>query len=92
MIHLKAINTQNILDACELKTNQDRTGTTMEETFLLQRNFHSKTKYNSEMHPHTIYNNNVLIGFFCKTNDYNQLCSAHHTQPFSVVAFGFFLP
>ena len=64
MIRIKAIDAQNLLDVCELTTNQDGIGTTMEGHFCCNAISIAEAKYHPEMHPNAIYNNNVLIGFF----------------------------
>lgn len=64
MIRIKAVDAQNILDVCGLTTNQDSIGTTMEGHSCWNAISIAETKYNSEMHPNAIYNNNMLIGFF----------------------------
>lgn len=61
MIRIKAVDAQNLLGVCELTTNQDRT---KEECSLCNAISIAETKYNAEMYPNAIYNNNVLIGFF----------------------------
>ena len=64
MIRIKAVDAQNILDVCRLTANQDGVGRTVEGHFCCNAIFIAEAKYNSEMHPNAIYNNNVLIGFF----------------------------
>ena len=64
MIRVKAVDAQNVLDVCELTTNQDGIGTTTKEPFCCNAIFIAEAKYNLEMHPNAIYNNNILIGFF----------------------------
>lgn len=64
MIRIKAVDAQNILDVCELTTNQDGIGTTMQGCSCCNAISIAEAKYDSEMHPHAIYNNTVLIGFF----------------------------
>ena len=64
MIRIKSVDAQNILDVCELTTNQDNIGTTAERHSCCNAISIAEAKYDSEMHPNAIYNNNVLIGFF----------------------------
>lgn len=64
MIRIKAVDAQNILDVCELTTNQNGIGTTMEGCSCCNAISIAEAKYDLEMHPNAIYNNNVLIGFF----------------------------
>lgn len=64
MIRIKAVDEQNILDVCELKTSQDDIDTTRGEHSCCNAISIAEAKYHSEMYPNAIYNNNVLIGFF----------------------------
>lgn len=64
MISVKAVDAQNVLNVCELTTNQDAIGTTTKEPFCRNAISIAEAKYNLEMYPNAIYNNNVLIGFF----------------------------
>ena len=76
MIRIKAVDAQNILDVCELSTNQDRIGTTRESCSCCNAISIAETKYNAEMHPNAIYNNNALIGFFMYQRAENQTDTA----------------
>ncbi len=76
MIRIKAVDTQNILDVCDLTTIQDSIGTTREAHFCCNAVSIAETKYNSEMYPNTIYNNTVLIGFFMYQRAENQADTA----------------
>ncbi len=64
MIRIKAVDAQNILDVCELTTNQDGIGTTIKGCSRCNAISIAEAKYHSEMHPNAIYSNHVLIGFF----------------------------
>ncbi len=64
MIRIKAVDEQNIFDVCKLTTNQNGTGTSMEEYLCCNAISIAEAKYYPEMHPNAIYNNNVPIGFF----------------------------
>ena len=64
MIRIKAVDAQNILDVCQLATNQDSIGTTMAGHFCCNAISIAEAEYDPEMHPNAIYNNNTLIGFF----------------------------
>ncbi len=64
MIRIKAVDEQNILDVCKLKTSQDDIGTTIGEHSCCNAIYIAEAKYHSEMYANAIYNNNVLIGFF----------------------------
>lgn len=64
MIRIKMVDAQNIFDVCNLTTNQNGIGTTMEEYLCCNAISIAEAKYYPEMHPNAIYNNNVLIGFF----------------------------
>ena len=72
MIRIKTVDAQNILEVCKLKTNQDCIGATMEGCLRCNAIFIAEAKYDSEMHPNAIYNNNVLIGFFMYQRAENQ--------------------
>ena len=72
MIRIKAVDAQNILDVCELTTNQDGIGRTLEGHSCCNAISIAETKYHPEMHPNAIYNNNVLIGFFMYIRTENQ--------------------
>lgn len=72
MIRIKAIDAQNILDVCELTTNQDGIGAAEKGHFCCNAISIAQAKYHSEMHPNAIYNNNVLIGFFMYKRTENQ--------------------
>ena len=65
MIRIKAVDAQNILDVCELTTNQSGIGTTMEKCLCCNAISIAEAKYDPEMHPNAIYNNNAPIGFLC---------------------------
>lgn len=64
MIRIKAVDEENILDVCELKTNQDDIRAAIEGHSYCNAISIAEAKYHSEMYPNAIYNNNVLIGFF----------------------------
>ena len=64
MIRIKAIDAENVFDVCELTTNQNGVGTTMEEFLCCNAISISEAKYYPEMHHNAIYNNDELIGFF----------------------------
>lgn len=65
MIRIKAVDAQNIFDVCELTANKDGICKKTEEHFCCNAIFIAEAKFNPEMHPNAIYNNNVLIGFLC---------------------------
>ena len=64
MIRIKAVDEENILDVCELKTKQDDIRAAIERHSYCNAISIAEAKYHSEMYPNAIYNNNVLIGFF----------------------------
>lgn len=64
MIKIKAVDEQNILDVCGLKTNQDSIHAAIEGHSYCNAVSIAEAKYYSEMYPNAIYNNNILIGFF----------------------------
>lgn len=72
MIRIKAVDAQNILDVCELTTNQNSIGTTTDGHSCNNAISVAEAKYHSEMYPNAIYNNNVLIGFFMYKRIENQ--------------------
>ena len=72
MIRIKAVDEQNVLDVCELKTNQDNIRKSIEGYSFCNAISIAKANYHSEMHPNAIYNNNVLIGFFVYQRTENQ--------------------
>ena len=76
MIRIKAVDAQNILDVCQLATNQDSIGTTMAGHFCCNAISIAEAKYDPEMHPNAIYNNNTLIGFFMYKRTENQADTA----------------
>ncbi|MGI6178063.1 MAG: GNAT family N-acetyltransferase [Eubacterium sp.] len=64
VIEIKPVDAENVFDVCELTTNQDGVGTTMEEFLCCNATSIAESKYYPEMHPNAIYNGDVLIGFF----------------------------
>ena len=76
MIRIKAVDAQNILDVCKLKTDQDSSCTTVKRASCCNAIFIAEAKFNPEMHPNAIYNNNVLIGFFMYLRAENQADTA----------------
>ena len=72
MVRIKAVDAQNILDVCKLTANQNRVGTTMEEYLRCNAISIAEAKYDPEMHPNAIYNNNALIGFFMYQREEDQ--------------------
>ena len=63
MIRIKAVDAQNISDVCELSSNLDIAAKT-EGRCRCNAISIAETRYDAEMHPNAIYNNNALIGFF----------------------------
>lgn len=63
MIHIEEIDAQNVFDVCELTTNPDGIGTTMEEYLCCNATSIAESKYYPEMCPRAIYRNETLIGF-----------------------------
>lgn len=64
MIKIKAVDEDNVLDVCELKTNQDDIRAAAEGHAYCNAISIAEAKYHLELYPNAIYNNNVLIGFF----------------------------
>lgn len=63
MIHIEEINAQNVIDVCELTTNPNGIGTTMEEYLCCNATSIAESKYDSEMYPKAIYRDKTPIGF-----------------------------
>ena len=61
MIRIKAVDAQNLLDVCQLKTSQNHLcrGRSCCNAVSI-----AEAKYCPELHPNAIYHNNTLIGFF----------------------------
>lgn len=76
MIKIKAVDEENILDVCELKTGQDDIRKSVEEYSYCNAVSIAEAKYHAEMYPAAIYNNNVLIGFFMYLRTENQADTA----------------
>lgn len=72
MIRIKDVDADNIFNVCELTTNHNGIGTTMEEYLCCNAVSIAEAKYFLEMYPNAIYNNNVLIGFFMYKRTENQ--------------------
>ena len=64
MISIKEIDKQNVFDVCELTTNKNGIGTTMEKYLCCNAISVAESKYYPEMHPKAIYDGDILIGFF----------------------------
>ena len=64
MIRIKSVDAQNILAVCELTSNQSCAVAAANGRPRCNALSIAEAKYNPEMHPNAIYNNNVLIGFF----------------------------
>ena len=65
MIKIKSIDKENVLDVCELKTDQDDIGAAIAGRSYCNAISIAESKCHSEMYPNAIYNNNLLIGFLC---------------------------
>ena len=64
MIRIKAVDAQNILDVCKLTKSQDGIGLAIGRCSCCNAISIAEAKYSPGMHPHAIYHNHVLIGFF----------------------------
>ena len=64
MIKIKSIDKENVLDVCELKTDQDDIRAAIAGRSYCNAISIAESKCHSEMYPNAIYNNNLLIGFF----------------------------
>ena len=62
MIRIKAVDAQNLLDVCQLKTSQNHLcrGRSCCNAVSI-----AEAKYCPELHPNAVYHNNTLIGFSC---------------------------
>ena len=76
MIRIKAVDAQNILDVCKLTKSQDGIGPAIGRCSCCNAISIAEAKYNPGMHPHAIYHNNVLIGFFMYQRAENQADTA----------------
>ena len=76
MIRIKAVDAQNILDVCKLTKSQDGIGLAIGRCSCCNAISIAEAKYNPGMHPHAIYHNNVLIGFFMYQRAENQADTA----------------
>lgn len=63
MVTIKDVTPENVFDICELTTNKNGIGTTMEEYLCCNGTSIAESKYYPEMHPKAIYEDDVLIGF-----------------------------
>ena len=74
MIRIKAVDAQNISEVCRLTANPDGNGAT---TYAYCNALSiAEAKYDSEMYPNAIYNNNIIIGFFMYRRAENQADTA----------------
>lgn len=64
MIRITSVDAGNVIDMCELTTNQDGKGTVMEEFLCCNATSIAESKYHPDMHPNAIYNGDTPIGFF----------------------------
>ena len=76
MIRIKAVDAQNILDVCKLKTAQDSICMAANGHPACNAIFVAQAKYDPEMHLNAIYNNSILIGFFMYKRTENQVKTA----------------
>lgn len=64
MIEIKEVDAENVFDICELTTNPNGVGTTMEPYICCNAISVAESKYYPDMHPKAIYHDETLIGFF----------------------------
>ncbi len=76
MIKIKAVDEQNIVDVCKLTTKQDRVGMAIDGCPYCNAISIAEAKYDTQLHPNAIYNNNTLIGFFMYQRAENQADTA----------------
>lgn len=72
MIRIKAVDAQNILEVCGLASNRDGACAAIEVCSGCNAVSIAEAKYDSEMRPNAIYNNNAPIGFFMYKRAENQ--------------------
>ena len=72
MIRIKAVDEQNISEVCKLTTSQDGICTAANGCSCCNAISIAEAKYDSQLHPNAIYNNNTLIGFFMYKRSENQ--------------------
>ena len=65
MIRIKAVDAQNILEVCGLASNRDGACAAIEVCSDCNAVSIAEAKYDPEMRPNAIYNNNAPIGFLC---------------------------
>ena len=63
MIVIKAVTAANVFDVCELTTNADGIGTTMEEWLCCNATSLAEAKDYPEMTPWALYDDATLVGF-----------------------------
>ncbi len=76
MIRIKAVDKQNILEVCRLKTNQENNISNIKKYSLFNAISIAQAKYNPELYPNAIYNKDILIGFFLYKRTENQVDTA----------------
>lgn len=64
MIRIKAVDAQNILEVCRLTAGPGAAECAPGGCVCCNAVSIAEAKYDPEMHPNAIYNNNVLVGFF----------------------------
>lgn len=64
MIRIKAVDAQNILEVCRLTAGPGAAECAPGDCVCCNAVSIAEAKYDPEMHPNAIYNNNVLVGFF----------------------------
>ncbi len=79
VISIREINKENYMEVCELTSNKDGKLTLYEEFICSNAVSLAESKYSSNMHPMSLYNDEVLIGFFMyahseKTPDLVTIC------------------
>lgn len=64
MIRIKAVDAQNMLEVCRLTAGPGAAECAPGGCVCCNAVSIAEAKYDPEMHPNAIYNNNVLVGFF----------------------------
>lgn len=62
MVHVREVDSKNVFDICELTTNPNGIGKTMEEYLCCNATSIAESKYYPEMQPKALYWNETLIG------------------------------
>lgn len=73
MININGINQGNLFDVCELTSNSDGVATVLEDYICCNATSIAEASYFPNLHPKSLYYNDILIGFFMYKTDINNL-------------------